>query len=52
MLQCFFGGGVFFFIDDIDVESASKYVAGKKLTTVNISVIHIVIMLRLPLPSV
>ena len=49
----------FFFwqFDDIDVECASKYVAGKHriLTTMNISgscVIHIVIVLRLPLPSV
>ena len=43
-----------FFIHDMDVESASEYVAGKHqiLTTMNISgscVIHIVIMLCLPL---
>ena len=43
--------------DDIDVESASKYVAGKYriLTTMNISgsrIIRIVIVLCLPLPSV
>ena len=43
--------------DDIDVASASKYVAGKHriLTTMNISggrVIHTVIVLCLPLPSV
>ena len=50
-----FGGGDFFSLtDDIDVESASKYVAGKhrNLTTMNISsscVIHIVIVLCLPL---
>ena len=53
---------IFFFFfhwlfDDIDVESASKYVAGKHriLTTMNISgscVIHIVIVLCLLLPSV
>ena len=51
---------IFFFsllFDDIDVESAYKYVAGKHriLTTMNISsscVIHIVIVLCLPLPSV
>ena len=53
----FFGGGDFFFIDDIDVESASKYVAGKHriFTTMNISgsrVIHIAIVLCLPPPSV
>ena len=49
----------FFFIDVIEVESASKYpyVAGKQRipTTMNISgshVIHIVIVLCLPLPSV
>ena len=53
-----FGGGDFFSLtDDIDVESASKYVAGKhqNLTTMNISsscVIHIVIVLCLPLLSV
>ena len=48
----FFGGGEFFFhwrFDDITVESASKYVAGKhrSFTTMNISgsrVIHIVIV--------
>ena len=58
--NAFFGGGVFFFhwlFDDLDVESASKYVARKHriLTTMNISgnrVIHIVIVLCLPLPSV
>ena len=52
-----FGGGEMFFhwlFDDIDVESASKYVVGKHriLTTMNISdsrVIHIVIVLYLPL---
>ena len=48
---------IFFSLTDgIDVESASKYVAGKhrNLTTMNISsscVIHIVIVLCLPLPS-
>ena len=51
---------IFFFhwlFDDIDVESASKYVIGKYriLTTMNICgsyVIQIVIVLCLPLPSV
>ena len=47
----------FFFIDDIGVESASKYVAGKHqiLTTTNISgsrVTYIAIVLCPPLPSV
>ena len=57
--NAFFEVILFFFIDDIDVESASKYpyAAGKHriLTTMNISgshVIHIVIVLCLPLPSV
>ena len=57
--NAFFEVIFFFFIDDIDVESASKYpyAAGKQriLTTMNISgshVIHIVIVLCLPLPSV
>ena len=48
---------VFFFTDDIDVESVSKYVARihRILTTMNISgslVIHIVIVLCLPHLSV
>ena len=47
----------FFFIDDMDVESASNYVAGKHpiLTNMNISAscfIHIVIVLCLPPPFV
>ena len=58
--NCSFEGGDFFFhwrFDDIDIESAFKYVAGKHwiLTTMNISgsrVIHIVIVLCLAPPSV
>ena len=58
ILQCFLGRDfsvVFFcfvlFFDDIDVESASKYVAGKHriLTTMNSN--RIVIVLCLPPPS-
>ena len=59
ILQRFFGGGDFFFFffflltDYIDVESASRYAAGKHRisTTMNISdscVIHIVIVVCLP----